>query len=152
MVFLREIKMDLPCTLTAEERVQRGAAGAQLTGEIEDMEAAEKARHALAAGEIKAKVAQLSAVARAVRDGTEDRQTACDLEADPDRGTVRAIRRDTGSVAFERAWSETERKACADAMQEEIPATKRVPPSRLMATYISVCRTWARRAPTSIVP
>ena len=105
----RETRL-LVCDLTEDEISERAKQLAVSKGEME--------QHQLHAKEIKADLkkkgeqlrAQISQLARACREGKEEREIVCELLYDEDELTVDVVRVDTGQVVSSRPMTDDERQ------------------------------------------
>lgn len=106
----RTIVRSLPCHLTDEELLKKGA---ELATAVQDL-AAEEGRQADVKASMKARIAEIDArrtqLAIAVSRKEEHRDVEVDVFHDYQRLVVQDIRRDTGEVLITRVMSETERQ------------------------------------------
>jgi hypothetical protein len=100
----------LRCRLTERELLERGHRLASLHAEISSLEDARRSSASEYKSQIDLAEAQLSAIAREVRSGAQERQVEVRREKDFDRNVEEVIRLDTGEVVETRALTPQERQ------------------------------------------
>lgn len=115
----KKIVLSLPCLMTKEEQRLKG-----LEMATKDHELFKKREEAAIAKEKFKKEAEaisgaITTLARALRDGYENRSIECKEIHDYNAGTVQIVRTDTGAVHEERAMSDHERQTTFIAEEDE---------------------------------